>query len=154
MMHHKKTRPMHIISVLSSLLFCLVLLSPATAAGPEKIRLDASVPQKVTLTVGKSAIIVCPDKHLGGLSSGGLGFTDTGDKSVIGGISREFYHRVWAHYQTPEAWKWQKREEYGNRGQGTAAIDGELELGRPHVGPQCNVMENCLLHRMLDALVA
>ena len=48
--------------------------------------------------MGKSVIIVCPDKHLGGLSSGGLGFTDTGDKSVIGGLSREFYHRIWKEY--------------------------------------------------------
>ena len=28
--------------------------------------------------MGKSVIVVCPEKHLGGLSSGGLGFTDTG----------------------------------------------------------------------------
>ena len=49
--------------------------------------------------MGKSVVIVCPEKHLGGLSSGGLGFTDTGDKSVIGGLSREFYHRIWQHYQ-------------------------------------------------------
>ncbi|MDQ3623523.1 MAG: FAD-dependent oxidoreductase, partial [Verrucomicrobiota bacterium] len=75
--------------------------------------------------MGKSVIIVGPDKHLGGLSSGGLGFTDTGNKAVIGGLSRDFYHRVWKHYDRPEAWKWQKREEYGNKGQGTAAIDGE-----------------------------
>jgi hypothetical protein len=74
--------------------------------------------------MGKSVVIVSPDKHLGGLSSGGLGFTDTGNKAVIGGLAREFYHRVWLHYQKPEAWKWQKREEYGNKGQGTPAIDG------------------------------
>ncbi len=48
--------------------------------------------------MGKSVVIVGPDKHLGGLSSGGLGFTDTGNKAVIGGLSREFYHRVWQHY--------------------------------------------------------
>src|SRR5687767_15867027 len=75
--------------------------------------------------MGKSVVLVCPDKHLGGLSSGGLGFTDTGNKAVIGGLSREFYHRVWKHYQRPEAWKWQKREEYGNKGQGTPAVDKE-----------------------------
>jgi hypothetical protein len=74
--------------------------------------------------MGKSVIIVCPDKHLGGLSSGGLGFTDTGDKSVIGGIAREFYQGIWQHYNRPESWKWQKREAYGNKGQGTPAIDG------------------------------
>jgi len=86
--------------------------------------------------MGKSVIVVCPDKHLGGLSSGGLGFTDTGDKSVIGGLSREFYHRIWKHYAQPEAWKWQKREDYGNRGQGTPAIDGAqrtMWIFEPHV---------------------
>jgi hypothetical protein len=86
--------------------------------------------------MGKSVILVCPDKHLGGLSSGGLGFTDTGNKAVIGGLSREFYHRVWKHYQRPEAWKWQKREEYGNKGQGTPAIDQQqrtMWIFEPHV---------------------
>ena len=29
---------------------------------------------------GKSVIVVSPDKHLGGLTSGGLGYTDTGNK--------------------------------------------------------------------------
>src|SRR5262249_54684036 len=75
--------------------------------------------------MGKSVVIVSPDKHLGGLSSGGLGFTDTGDKAVIGGLAREFYHRVWKHYDKAAAWKWEKREEYGNKGQGTPAIDGQ-----------------------------
>ncbi|SOE19671.1 FAD dependent oxidoreductase [Spirosomataceae bacterium TFI 002] len=76
---------------------------------------------------GKSVIIVSPDKHLGGLSSGGLGYTDTGNKTVIGGISKEFYQRLYTYYQQPENWKWQKKEEYGTKSQhGNAAIDGEL----------------------------
>jgi hypothetical protein len=86
--------------------------------------------------MGKSVVIVSPDKHLGGLSSGGLSFTDTGNKAVIGGLGREFYHRVWQQYQKPEAWKWQKREEYGNKGQGTPAIDGAqrtMWIFEPHV---------------------
>ncbi|QDU46575.1 FAD dependent oxidoreductase [Symmachiella dynata] len=85
---------------------------------------------------GKSVVMVSPDKHLGGLSSGGLGWTDTGNKAVIGGLARDFYHRVWKHYQTPEAWKWQPREEYGGRGQGTPAIDGAqrtMWIFEPHV---------------------
>ncbi|HWI56780.1 MAG TPA: FAD-dependent oxidoreductase [Bacillota bacterium] len=89
--------------------------------------------------MGKSVILVCPDKHLGGLSSGGLGFTDTGDKSVIGGLAREFYHRVWQRYDHPEAWRWQRRAEYGNQGQGTPAIDGEqrtMWIFEPHVAEQ------------------
>ena len=75
--------------------------------------------------MGKSVVVVAPETHLGGLSAGGLGWTDTGNKTVIGGLAREFYHRVWLHYQKPEAWKWQKRDDYGNAGQGTPADDGE-----------------------------
>lgn len=85
---------------------------------------------------GKSVIVVSPDKHLGGLTSGGLGWTDTGDKSVIGGLSREFYHRVFQHYNTNNAWNWQKKDEYGNKGQGTRAMDGEsrtMWIFEPHV---------------------
>ena len=75
--------------------------------------------------MGKSVIVVSPDKHLGGLTASGLGFTDTGNKAVIGGLAREFYHRLFLHYQTEEAWKWEKKSDYGNVGQGNVAIDGE-----------------------------
>lgn len=73
--------------------------------------------------MGKSVVIVGPDRHLGGLSSGGLGYTDSGDKSVIGGLSRNFYHRVWQYYQQPATWVHQNREAFGNKGQGTVAMD-------------------------------
>ncbi|CCH52056.1 hypothetical protein BN8_01029 [Fibrisoma limi BUZ 3] len=85
--------------------------------------------------MGKSVIVVSPEKHLGGLSSGGLGFTDTGNKEVIGGLSRQFYQRLYNHYQQSESWKWQKRDEYGNKGQGTPAIDGNARtmwIFEPH----------------------
>ncbi len=86
--------------------------------------------------MGRTVVIVSPDRHLGGLTSGGLGFTDTGDKSVIGGLSREFYQRVWRHYQSDDAWRWQRRQDYGNRGQGTPAMDGAqrtMWIFEPHV---------------------
>lgn len=89
--------------------------------------------------MGKSVVLVGPDRHLGGLSSGGLGFTDTGNKAVIGGLAREFYHRVWRHYDRADAWRWQQREEYGNKGQGTPAIDGTqrtMWIFEPHVAEQ------------------
>lgn len=85
--------------------------------------------------MGKSVAVVGPDVHLGGLSSGGLGFTDTGNKAVIGGLAREFYHRIWLHYQDDRAWNWQKRAEYGGKGQGTPAVDGErrtMWIFEPH----------------------
>lgn len=80
-----------------------------------------------TARMDKTAVIVCPDRHLGGLSSGGLGFSDTGKTGVIGGLSRNFYHRIYLHYQNPESWRWQSRDAYGNRGQGTTAMDGEAK---------------------------
>ena len=85
---------------------------------------------------GKTVLVVSPDTHLGGLSSGGLGYTDTGNKAVIGGLSREFYHRVYNHYNDSAAWIWQKHSEYGNKGQGTVAMDGEnrtMWIFEPHV---------------------
>jgi hypothetical protein len=73
--------------------------------------------------MGKSVIVVGPDVHLGGLSSGGLGYTDTGNKAVIGGLARNFYHRVWVEYQKDTTWAWQRPEAFGNKGQGTVAMD-------------------------------
>jgi len=84
----------------------------------------------------RSVIVVSPDNHLGGLSSGGLGYTDVGNHTVIGGLSRRFYHEIWKHYQSPEAWNWQKREDYGYIGQGVPAIDGKARTMwnfEPHV---------------------
>ena len=54
--------------------------------------------------MGKTAIIIEPGQHLGGLSSGGLGATDIGNKAAIGGISREFYKRLGKHYGNDENW--------------------------------------------------
>lgn len=96
-----------------------------------------------SVKLGKKVIMVSPDIHLGGLSAGGLGFTDTGNKEVIGGLAREFYHRVFLHYQTDNAWRWQKQAEYGNKGQGTPAIDGKdrtMWIFEPHVAER--IMED------------
>ena len=39
--------------------------------------------------MGKSVVVVSPDAHLGGLSSSGLGWTDSGRKEAIGGIASD-----------------------------------------------------------------
>jgi hypothetical protein len=86
--------------------------------------------------MNKSVVIVSPDKHLGGLSSGGLGWTDSGKKDAIGGLSRNFYHRIWKHYQQPDAWRWQAKEEFGNRNQSPPGKDGDgatMWVFEPHV---------------------
>jgi hypothetical protein len=62
--------------------------------------------------MGKSVVVVAPEVHLGGLTSGGLGWTDSGRKEAIGGLAREFYRRIKAHYDRPDAWTRQKPGEY------------------------------------------
>ena len=66
---------------------------------------------------GGSVVVIEPGRRIGGLTTGGLGQTDIGNKQVIGGIAREFYERVKKHYDTPENWKWQSRESYRDGGQ-------------------------------------
>lgn len=132
---------------LSSFLFGLLFLSTSCSTTMENNAKSADViiyggtSAAVTAAVqlkkmNKSVIIVCPEKHLGGMTSSGLGFTDTGNKEVIGGLSREFYQRVYDYYQKEETWLWQSRDEYGNVGQGTPAIDGDkrtMWIFEPHV---------------------
>lgn len=62
--------------------------------------------------MGKSVVLLEPGQHIGGLTSGGLGWTDSGDKRVIGGISREFYQRVKKYYDDPNVWIHEKRDDY------------------------------------------
>ena len=62
--------------------------------------------------MGHTVVMVEPSGHIGGLTSGGLGFTDSGDKRVIGGISREFYQRIHKHYDNPDAWTHEKSSDY------------------------------------------
>lgn len=52
----------------------------------------------------KKVILIEPGKHLGGLSSGGLGYTDIGNKYVVTGLARDFYRRVGKHYGKFETW--------------------------------------------------
>ncbi len=92
-----------------------------------------------SIRMGKSAVIICPDKHLGGLTSGGLGWTDSGNKDAIGGISREFYQRVWKHYQRADAWTWENQSEFGNRNQSPPGKRGNgaaMWVFEPHVAEQ------------------
>ena len=54
--------------------------------------------------MGKRAVVIEPGRRLGGLTAGGLGQTDSGNKSAIGGLSREFYRRLGKHYGVAESW--------------------------------------------------
>lgn len=64
--------------------------------------------------MGKSVIVIEPGKHLGGLTSGGLGYTDSGNKAVVGGIAREFYRLLKKHYDDPANWKYDSPKSLKN----------------------------------------
>src|ERR1044071_9743443 len=48
---------------------------------------------------GLKVALLEPGKHLGGMVSGGLSWTDVGKKDVIGGYALEFYWRAGRHYE-------------------------------------------------------
>ncbi|NGN62964.1 FAD-dependent oxidoreductase [Streptomyces sp. A7024] len=48
--------------------------------------------------MGATVVLLEPGRHLGGLTTGGLGATDTGNGGAIGGIAGEFYRRIHAAY--------------------------------------------------------
>jgi hypothetical protein len=82
--------------------------------------------------MGKSVVLASPTKRLGGLTTNGLGATDSGNKAVIGGVAREFYRRVKKHYDDPAAWTLVKREDYANY----RAADDAMWMFEPHVAEQ------------------
>ncbi|MEZ4900607.1 MAG: FAD-dependent oxidoreductase [Spirosomataceae bacterium] len=77
--------------------------------------------------LGKSVVLIEPTKRIGGLTTGGLGQTDIGNKQAIGGISREFYQNIKKHYDNPANWKWQKKQDYQDSGQ-TRTEKGEATM--------------------------
>ncbi len=75
--------------------------------------------------MGGTVLVIEPTERIGGLTTGGLGQTDIGNKAAIGGIAREFYVRVRRYYEDPNHWKWQKRDEYRGGGQSKTAAGEE-----------------------------
>ena len=67
--------------------------------------------------MGIGCVVVSPETRIGGLTTGGLGQTDIGNKSAFGGIALEFYRAVAAHYRDRANWKWQRPDEYRPDGQ-------------------------------------
>jgi len=96
---------------------CDVLVVGATPAGLT-CALEAA-------SRGAHVVVLTRETVIGGLCAAGLGFSDTGRKEVVGGRAREFFQRTWRWYERPEAWRHEARAAFGNRGQGTAALDGE-----------------------------
>ena len=73
--------------------------------------------------MGKKVLLIEPGKHPGGLTSGGLGFTDIGNKFAISGLALDYYRRIGRHYGKFEQWIFEPHvaenlfNEYINRAQ-------------------------------------
>lgn len=61
--------------------------------------------------MGKSAIIINPNEHIGGCTTGGLTWTDYGLEWTIGGIADEFYQRIKKYYDDPQHWVYESQME-------------------------------------------
>ncbi|MFN3244937.1 MAG: FAD-dependent oxidoreductase [Planctomycetota bacterium] len=108
-------------------LFSLVLLPSCASApaGTRERRADVCVYGATSAGIiaalratrlGLEVVLLDADGWVGGLTTSGLGATDVGNQDAIGGLSRSFYQRLRDHYDRPEAWTWQTREQFGGRG--------------------------------------
>lgn len=125
------------ISHFSSAFFLALALSASSAAAhPEDFDLVVygGTSGGVTAAVagakmGKKVALVSPTSYLGGLTTSGLGWTDMGKNlgggTIVGGLSREFYHRVYQHYAAQPGWS----SVRSMAGQHMAAFDHTRQLG-------------------------
>ena len=86
-----------------------------------------------TARMGKTAVLIEPTAFLGGLTTGGLGATDIGNKKAIGGLSREFYQLVHQYYSDPTKWKQETRDAYfGRKPHGNTSAEDTMWTFEPH----------------------
>jgi hypothetical protein len=102
--------------------------------------------------VGKSVLLIEPTSRIGGLTTGGLGQTDIGNKQVIGGISREFYQEIKKYYEIPTNWKWQKNSEYMDGGQ-TRTSKGEDAMWTFEPSAALQVYEKMMASEKIDLVL-
>jgi hypothetical protein len=62
--------------------------------------------------LGKSVVLISKNKHIGGLATSGLTATDMNRNDMVGGLTKEFYHRVYQYYLDSKVWKSQSRDEF------------------------------------------
>src|SRR6266566_8425004 len=104
--------------------------------------------------MGKSAVLAEFGNHLGGMTSGGLGATDIGNKAAIGGIALEFYQRVARHYaQDRAAWKFESPEDYFRPGSTRPVLADLKKAGATMWTFEPHVAENIFFQMITEAKV-
>ena len=107
---------------ISMIILCLSLMAHAWNGREYDVVVYGGSPAAISAAVqvkrmGLECVVVCPDKRIGGLTTGGLGQTDIGNKNAFGGIALEFYRDIAAWYRDEKHWTRQKREDYRPDGQ-------------------------------------
>ena len=95
-----------------------------------------------TAKMGKTVLLIEPGMHIGGLTSGGLGATDIGNKAAIGGLSLEFYQRVKAYYQNNSVWIQETRAEHFKNSRRNRGVENAMWTFEPHVAEK--ILRNML----------
>ena len=127
-----KTTPISLVALL-----CLTPLP--LRADPYEIVVYGGTSGGITAAIqaarmGRTVVLVEPTQHLGGLTTGGLGATDIGNKKAIGGISREFYQRIFRYYEAPTKWVHGTKEEYfARKNHANSAQEDTMWTFEPHV---------------------
>ena len=62
--------------------------------------------------MGKKVVLISKNDHVGGLVTSGLTATDMNRNDLIGGITKEFYNKIYNYYLQPEVWHNQDRESF------------------------------------------
>lgn len=99
--------------------------------------------------MGASVVVVSPETRIGGLTTGGLGQTDIGNKAAFGGLALAFYRDIAAWYKDPAHWKHEKRSSYLPDGQ-CAGTRGEDSMWTFEPSAALAVLEGWEKKRRLD----
>ena len=99
--HPAMLRPLFFLFLTAALAQSRVIVTDVLVFGGTAAGVSAACTAK---RCGKGVVVTEFGKHIGGLTSGGLGWTDIGNKAAIGGFAREFYQRLGKHYGRGEAW--------------------------------------------------
>ncbi|TYR35421.1 FAD-dependent oxidoreductase [Sphingobacterium phlebotomi] len=62
--------------------------------------------------MGKNVVLISKNEHVGGLATSGLTATDMNRNDMVGGLTREFYQRVYDYYLKPDVWKNENRDDF------------------------------------------
>jgi hypothetical protein len=110
-------KPLAIYCTLFSTVFCLSKAEAQTKSKPASSvaicvyggTSAGVIAAYAAAKLNKTVVLIEPGNRLGGLSTGGLGYTDIGNKYVVTGLARDFYRRIGQHYGRFEQWTFEPK---------------------------------------------